>query len=221
MQCERWRDAISARADGEAPGIDTRLLDAHVATCPGCRRFRDEIDALRRPLRVGAAPAMPDLSPRIVKLNAIADRARAWGAARVLLAAVAVQIVVLSLPALVLGEDQATTSHDARHLGAFSVADAAGLLVVVVRPARARSILPVAAVLAGALLITAAVDIAQGRAPLVGETVHIPEILSVGLVWLLAAPPRRHGGQVGGRPALPSLHVVDRAEDSHAGRDIG
>ena len=61
-----------------------------------------------------------------------------------------------------------------------------------VRPARARTVLPVAAVLAGALFVTAVVDLATGTVPFINETLHIPELLSVLLVWLLAVPsPRR------------------------------
>ena len=104
---------------------------------------------------------------------------------------VAIEIVALSLPALVLGDEQDTSAHGARHLGAFAVAYGVGLLVVVARPARARTMLPVAAVLAGALLITAVVDLANGRIPLVGEAWHLPEIVSVALIWLLAVPPVR------------------------------
>ena len=52
--------------------------------------------------------------------------------------------------------------------------------------------LPVAAVLAGAVAITAVVDMATGTAPLLGETIHLPELFSVLLIWLLAVPgPRR------------------------------
>ena len=50
----------------------------------------------------------------------------------------------------------------------------------------------VAAVLAGALFVTAVVDLATGTVPFINETLHIPELLSVLLVWLLAVPsPRR------------------------------
>jgi predicted anti-sigma-YlaC factor YlaD len=219
MDCARWRDAISAIADDEEAGIDDRLLQAHLERCASCRAYRDDVEALRRPTRVSVARPMPDLSRRIVKLNAIADRASAWGVARVLLAAVAAEMLVLSLPGLVLGEDPDASTHEARHLGAFGIAYAVALVVVVVRPARARSILPVAAVLALALTITATVDIAQGRAPLVGETLHLPEILSVVLVWLLASPSRRLGrspsallGESGARAPLSLSKAADDGE---------
>lgn len=59
-------------------------------------------------------------------------------------------------------------------------------------PPTPRAMLPVAAVLAGALAITAIIDMANGTVPLLGETIHLPELLSVLLIWLLAVPgPRR------------------------------
>ena len=96
----------------------------------------------------------------------------------------------MSIPAL-LGDEPASSTHASRHLGAFAVAYGVGLLVVVARPARARTMLPVAAVLAGALLITAVIDLAQRHIPLVGEAAHLPELVSVILLWLIAVPPRR------------------------------
>ena len=217
MACERWIEAISALADGEDPGVDERLVSAHVGRCPACRAFQAEVLAMQGPTRVATAPSMPDLSPRVTKLAAMADRASTWSGVRILLAVVAIQIVVLSLPGLVLGQQGDSTPHDARHLGAFGVAYAMALTVVVVRPARARSILPVAAVLAAALVITAAVDVVQGRVPLHGETVHIPEVVSVALVWLIATPTsrRREPGRESGE--APSLRLVDRDDEPQRG----
>ena len=139
---------------------------------------------------------MPDLPQRVARAVAEQDRARR-PAVRIMLTVVAVEIIALSLPALVLGDEADTSAHGARHLGAFTVAYGVGLLVVAARPARARTMLPVAGVLAGALLITALVDLANGRVPLVGEARHLPEIASVVLVWLLAVP---RGVRVRSRP---------------------
>jgi len=221
MGCESWMDALSARADGEDPGIDERLVDAHLSSCAGCRDFVLQLEALRQPARVSEAPHMPDLSRRVVKLNAMADRASRWGMARALLGLVAVEIIVLSVPALILGHDGSGSAHAARHLGAFSLAYAAGLLVVVVRPARARTVLPVALVLAGALAVTAIIDVAEGHVPLLGEAVHIPELLSVLLVWLLARPAPERSATSEGRPGSGPLELVDPDEPRRSEREAG
>ena len=191
MQCEQWIEAISAEADGEDPGVDERLLRAHLAHCTSCREFAAAIDSSRRRLLVQPAPVMPDLSRRVAKTNAMLDRTAGWSVVRALLVVVAAEILVLSAPALLQGggDDEA---HEWRHLSAFSMAYAVALLVVAARPARARAMLPVAAVLAGALLVTAVVDLFAGTVPLLNEALHVPELLSVVLVWLLAVPaPRR------------------------------
>jgi predicted anti-sigma-YlaC factor YlaD len=188
MECGRWWDAISACVDGEDPGIDPALVDAHVARCARCRTFAADAAAARPVHRIGVAAPVPDLSQRIRSAVAASDRAAHWSIVRALLVVVAAEIIVFSLPALILGDEHDTAAHAARHLGAFAAAYGVGLLVVAIRPARARTMLPVTIVLAGALLITAIVDLVNGRIPLVGEAQHLPEMLSVALVWLLAVP---------------------------------
>jgi len=218
VTCDRWRDAISADLDGEDPGIERRLVDAHLSRCPACRLFAASAGlGTGRPVElVGAPESASELPRQVARIAAIADRAATWSIVRALLAVVAVDILVFSLPALVLGDEQETSAHAARHLGAFTVAYAVGLLVVVVRPARARTMLPVAAVLAGALLVTAVVDLANGRVPLVDEAQHLPEVLSVVLVWLIAVPsPRRRGRSKEVTVQTPALRVVD--SERHAG----
>jgi len=190
VNCERWQEALSAQADGEDPGIDERLLAAHLTRCQQCRAFSAAIDGSRRRLALHEAEPMPDLSRKVVKTNAVLDRAGTWGIVRAMLLVVAGEILVLAIPALLLGNGD-DNAHDARHLGAFSVAYAAALIVAAIRPARARTVLPVAAVLAGALLVTAVADIIAGTIPLSNEATHLPELISVVLIWLLASPARR------------------------------
>jgi len=217
--CARWQEAISAAADGEDPGVDERLLGAHLARCAECRSFADFAGADRSRWRIRPAEPMPDLAPRVTKWAAVVDRAGRWSVVRALLAVVAIEIIAFSLPALVLGDEDQTSAHAARHLGAFTVAYAVGLLVVVVRPARARAMLPVAAVLAGALVITAIIDLVDGEVPLLGETQHLPEVLSVVLVWLLAVPtPTRAARTASGADPRP-LHLV--TDDPAEERDTG
>ena len=74
--------------------------------------------------------------------------------------------------------------------------------------------LPVAAVLAGALVITAVVDLVDGRIPLVGEAQHLPEVLSVVLVWLLAVPAPRRSARRQASATSAGLQVVRDHRDA-------
>lgn len=212
VRCARWQEAISAAVDGEDPGVDPRLVSAHLARCAGCRNFELMARRTGRALAVTEAPAIPDLSRRITKLAALADRASHWSVARAALAVVAVEILLFAVPDLAARDGAAAPVHDARHLGAFTAAYGVALLVVVARPARARTVLPVACVLAGALVITAVVDLIEGNIPLAGEASHLPEILSVALVWLLTKPRRRSGQPAPRQERLPLRAVAADGE---------
>ena len=207
MTCARWKDAISARADGEESPIDERLLEAHLASCASCRAYADDLPRLRR-ASLDVAEPIEDLSGRVVKAVRLADRGSVWWVLRLGLGIVAVQVLALSAPALLLGHSAGSDRHVARHLGSFAVAYAIGLLVVALRPAKARGMLPPAASLAGCLAVTAVIDIFQGRVPAATEFHHLPEIFGLVLVWLLALPkqlPRQRPTR-----ALPHLRAVTR-----------
>jgi Putative zinc-finger len=157
MSCAEFQDAISAIVDHEQSGIDPFVVELHVASCVECAAFeRSSID-LRRRLGIRQADE-PDHSRRIAPLAAIADRAASWRAPRIVLFVVAVEVLVLSAFDMFAASGDAADVHDSRHLSAFTLAYGVLLLLVVVRPARARTALPVAVVLAGALVITAIAD---------------------------------------------------------------
>lgn len=184
MTCDVWQAALSAISDGEDPGVEQRLLDGHVASCLGCQAFRDALGPMGL---LHDVTAMPDLSHRIVKAHAVADRARVWWVIRLLLFAAAAFVIFDASHEVFFGA-HGESAHAAKHLGAFTFAYGVGLAVVAVRPARARTMLPVTFVLGSALLITAVLDVVDHQTPLVGETVHIPELASVLLVWMLVLP---------------------------------
>lgn len=215
MSCEDYRVAISDAIDGAAPTIDDSLVQAHLAQCASCRGFAERSADLRRRSRVQAAPDMPDLSRQVARRAAAADRAGAAWIARWLLALVAAQIMVLAVPDLLATGDAA---HSARHLGAFSVAYAVGLIVVVVRPARARTMFHVALVLGAGMVVTAVVDIAQGRVPLVNEALHIPELFSVLFLWLLARP--RTDATASAGPAAAGPGDTGDGDTGHGDTDV-
>lgn len=183
--CDRVREAVSASADGEDVELD--VFADHLASCIDCRDYLEFSHALRRSNLHEARPT-PDLAPRVVKQAQLMSDRFSWKAARVLLGVCAVEVMVFSVG------DLFGASHADRHLGAFSIAFAVVLLGVVARPTRARIMLPVAGVLAIALSVSAVVDLVTGNIPLLTEARHIPEVLSVVILWMLARPARTAGG---------------------------
>lgn len=209
MGCDQWQEAIGAMLDGEDPGIDQALVDAHVGRCRSCQQFRDDAHGLRR-AQVHEATPQPDLAPTVVKSAKLLDGTRTWSIARGVLAICAIDVIVLSLTDLFsTGAD-----HETRHLGAFTIAYAVVMMVVVIRPARARAMLPVALMLGLAIFLTAAFDLAAGHVPFVEEVLHLPELISVAMIWLLAMPSRVKKIDRGRDITLSPLRSVDRLEDS-------
>ena len=190
VECARWTEALSAIADGEDPGIDRRLVDAHVRSCPSCRAFRETLEAAHPDVATEITAPTVALRDRIVAGHAAADRASRPPWLRWALVILAVQIIVLSAEALLLGNEVDTSPHGARHLGAFSTAYAVGLLLVAIRPSRARTMVPVAAVLFAANVISTFVDVLDGQVTLTSEIAHIPELLSLPALLLCADPTR-------------------------------
>lgn len=203
--CETWQEAISAALDNEGGEVDTVLLDAHLRSCVECANYRDFAHALRRG-QMEEVKSVPDIAQHVVKQARVNSSDLKWRISRAVLAVCALEVIVFSVG------DLAGSDHDARHLGAFSIAFGVALFVVVVRPARARMMLPVAGVLAVALSISAVVDVIAGRLPLVTEARHLPEIVSVLMLWLLASPMREQRSR--SRPVRWSPKLLQQDRDS-------
>jgi predicted anti-sigma-YlaC factor YlaD len=198
MRCDTLREALSARLDGEDPGLDDTAIDAHLGTCGACSAWSDELATLHRMVRVREAEPVPDLSDQILGIPAApsrrAARREAISPARWALFVVALTQLVLAAPALVLGEDVGATVHVARELGSFDVALAIGLLVAAWQPARAWGLLPVIAALGFVMAGTAVLDIVRGTASGLGEAHHVLDLAGLGLLWWVAREDRAlHG----------------------------
>jgi len=200
MDCDDLREAISARLDGEDPGVDDGALDAHLTACGTCRAWADGAATLHRLVRVQAADPVPDLTDAILARatgapdpRPAAARPRPVSSARWALVAVALTQLVLAAPDLLLGGDGSAT-HVARELGAFDVALAVGLVVAAWQPARAWGLLPVGAALALVLGFAAVADVLEGSATVLDESHHLLEVAGLALLWLVAREARAHGG---------------------------
>ena len=191
MTCSSVQQAISAQADGEDAGLDDTDIREHLLRCSDCESHSDFVHRLRRG-SIGVAGEDEDVSAQVVRRSRSLDGMWTWSLARVVLAVCALWVVassVFDLLGIGVGD-----VHEARHLGAFTLAYGAALAVVVVRPSRARTVLPVAIVVSCALAITAVIDVMEGHVPLVHEAVHLPELVSVAAVWILARAGLRDRG---------------------------
>lgn len=121
---------------------------------------------------------MPDLTARILAAVQLDDAARRPGPpphrfSRLGLVLIAVAQLALTLPVLLLGHDRAAPEHVARELGSFDLALAVGFLAAAGKPVRAAGMLPLIGAAAAALLLTAGVDVAAGRATVLEEAPHL------------------------------------------------
>jgi predicted anti-sigma-YlaC factor YlaD len=196
MTCMQIHQAISARLDGEDPGLDEPTVYAHLAGCADCRAYAHDTEALHRSVRLAPAPAIPDLTPSI--LHAIGTESTADAepdtnlALRWILVAIAVAQIAVAIPALVFGSDAGLPVHTARHIGSFDVALGVGFLYAAWKPSRIPGLLPVVAALVACLVGSSFLDVAAGSTRALGEAQHVLDFVGLVVVWLLSRPsPRR------------------------------
>ena len=205
-ECARFRESISANLDAEVTEVRDVAMEEHFEQCHQCREYLEFSASLKRAV-MRKAPSMTDLAPHVVKQFNIGQRKSVWTIARGVLGVCAVEVILFSLFDLFGG------THESRHLGSFSIAFGIVLLSVVVRPVRARLMFPVAGVLALSLVTTAVVDMINGNIPLVTEARHIPEVISVAMMWLLALPQQKTSSRTS-RGVGWSPSVVERKRES-------
>jgi predicted anti-sigma-YlaC factor YlaD len=184
---------MSARLDGEAPGLPAEAVDGHLRGCPDCRAWAEAAAAVTRVARVAPAEGVPDLSAAILATapTIVLTRLQVWLASpwRVGLVGVALVQLAIAIPALLLGTDPAPPApHLAHELSSVDLALAVGFLAAAARPARAWGMLPLVGAVVAALFVTAGVDVVDGRAAATGEVSHVLEVLGLLFLWRLARP---------------------------------
>jgi predicted anti-sigma-YlaC factor YlaD len=193
MQCPSFREAVSARLDGEPPGISPAELDRHAAGCPDCAGWADRAAAVTRRARLAPAPQVPDLTLRVLAAlpgqlpgARVAARSRLLGTAlRLLLAALAVAQAGLAWPALASGSAAMSAPvHMAHESGAWNAAVAVAFVAVAAVPRWAPGPLPFLGAFAAFLLTATVRDVAAGHVHLDRAVAHL--LLLAGVLVLAA-----------------------------------
>lgn len=186
MSGKHLREEISARADGEDPGVSDEVIDAHLESCESCREFADATHALQRRLAMVEMPVVEDHYRDVVDSIVRDERRRSSTVFRWALAICALIVIAAAVPDFMWN---GSGEHSLRHIAAFRLAYGAGLLGVVARPARARTMFYVSIVLVIALVSTFVIDLVGSGLDLRSEALHLVQVLTAMLLWLLARPP--------------------------------
>ncbi len=218
MDCDRAREAISARIDDEDSGVPDAALAAHLAGCAACRAWEQRAHVVTRRARLGGAFLDHDLTERVLAaVPAPAARRLRSLTQRAALIAVAVVQLAITVPLLVLGHDHDAGAHAAHELGSFDLALAIAFCVGAIRPALSAGLAWPCCIAAGGLVGTAVLDMMDGQTFGADEAQHLIALAgALLLLWQartastgtaapkLAAIPWQAAGQpVTGWPAAP------------------
>jgi predicted anti-sigma-YlaC factor YlaD len=216
MQCDRFREAISARIDGEDLGLPEGAVDAHLRDCGDCRAWRQRAHVVTRRARLGGLYLDHDLSPWLLAAVPAADTGRRRRfTRRAALAAVAAAQLAITVPLLLLGHDHGARTHAAHELGSFDLALAIAFAVGALRPALAAGLAWPCAIAAAGLTGTAVTDWIGGQTPGADEAQHLVAVVgALLLVWQA----RTSGNTSAGSAAYP-FRAGARIRPVISGRD--
>lgn len=174
MGCELYREALSARLDGEETPEERASVDAHLAGCTECRAWWEAAAAVTRLARTGAVSGTPAVPETVLDAAPGPGRARLARGLRTLLGVLGASQLGLGL-VQVTGFAGDTLLHDghllagtpADHLwhesAAWNVAVGAGFLWIALRRSRPTGLLPTLTAFVGVLVLLSASDVLAGR----------------------------------------------------------
>ena len=185
MRCDKIREAISARIDGEDPGLPADALDAHLPVCAACRAWEQRAHAVTRRARLGGSYLDHDLTSQVLTGFSTARGGRGRRLTqRTGLMAVAVVQLAITVPLLLLGHDHDAGVHAAHELGSFNLALAIAFAVGAVRPALSAGLAWPCGIAAAGLAGTAIADLFAGQTFGADEAQHLVAVAGAALlVW--------------------------------------
>jgi predicted anti-sigma-YlaC factor YlaD len=185
MECDRAREAISARIDGEDSGVPDIALAAHLSGCADCRAWEQRAHVVTRRARLGGVFLDHDLTARVLAAAPPAASRRLPSVTqRVALAAVAALQLAITVPLLILGHDHDAGVHAAHELGSFDLALAIAFCAGAVRPALSAGLAWPCGIAAGGLVGTAIIDMIGGQTFGLDEAQHMIALAgALLLIW--------------------------------------
>ena len=212
MRCDRFREAASARLDGEPIGVSATSLEHHLATCPDCARWDAEATRLTRQARLSTVD-VPDLADAItadvvLPTRRVLRRRFLLRAALVLVGIVQLAIAVPAVSGTGLG--MAMSEHAAHEGAAWNIAIGVAFLAAALVPRRAAGLVPLLGTFIVVLIALSVHDIAAGTVPVDRLLTHLAAVL--GLLLLIAIDRAER--------ALPPWRFTASSSDRSSLRDV-
>lgn len=193
--CEQYREALSARLDGEEEPGGSAPLDAHLRGCAACRRWLSDARAVTRLTRLQPMPVpgpaevqLPRRMPRLSK--ALRVVLGAFGMAQFVLGIL--QVAGVSGTGHVHGPATLGGTVSSGHLldesAAWNVAVGAGFAWIAWRRSRPAGALPMLTAFVGLLTLLSVNDLLAGHVDVPGLVSHGFVLAGYGIVVALSRP---------------------------------
>ncbi|MET7420541.1 zf-HC2 domain-containing protein [Dactylosporangium sp. NPDC005555] len=208
VECMRFREALSARMDGEDEPVAPALVDAHLAQCGACRQWQQDAFAATRLARLRPLSAVPVPAERLLAGFSPAPswlRRRLGYGLRILLG-------VFGAAQFVLGIAQAANAatahvHQAGHVfhesAAWNVAIGAGFAWIATRRATPAGALPMLTAFVALLALLSANDLLAGAVETARLVSHGFVLAGYAIVLALSRPALDPGGPPADRRRPP------------------
>ncbi|MEV6923194.1 zf-HC2 domain-containing protein [Dactylosporangium sp. NPDC051485] len=212
MECALYREALSARIDGEDEPIEPALVDAHLAGCAGCREWEREARAVTRLVRLQPVPGTP---PPVEALLAGFSAPKRSGAAakKRLVLVLRVLLGAFGAAQFVLGIAQAATAATTAHVhgyghvfhesAAWNVAIGAGFAWIATRRGTPAGALPMLTAFVALLALLSASDLLAGTVETTRLVSHGFVLAGYAIVVALSRPGLDPGRPPAGRQGPP------------------
>lgn len=177
VSCEQYREALSARLDGEDDPGERDAVDTHLASCSSCRQWNDQAALVTRLVRTGPVGAGIELDDTLLAAAPGRGRARTTIALRALLGGLGAVQFFLGV-AQIAGAADTHSLHDLQdvagvgpgHLwhesAAWNVALGVGFAWIALRRTRPTGMLPTLSMFVGVLALLSTNDVLAGRVDL-------------------------------------------------------
>jgi predicted anti-sigma-YlaC factor YlaD len=196
MRCDLWREALSARLDGEDLDDDlpsAAAVDAHVAACPDCAAWSSAATAVTRLTRIGLTVPPVTVPDGVLDATPRATRARLAGGLRIALGALGAAEMLLGVAQIggTIGMGLAmsgATAHMVHESAAWNLAVGAAYLFIAWRRSRPTAVLPVLTAFVAVLAVISAGDVAAGAVGAARLLTHLPLLVGYLIVLLMTRP---------------------------------